>query len=279
MIWSTNYYRLVCQIVFTIFFAGRDFAPKAIIDGKNIQDFLQGHFLGACQHLAQKIHETGDLENHVVIGWENLNEPNRGLLGWADISVIPADQKLRKGSAPTAWQAMLTGSGRACEIETWEFGSLGPYKSGTTLVDPKGKSVWLLTDDHDQRYGWKRDPGWKLGECIWAQHGVWDPSSDTLLKSEYFAKHPPTEQLLAYELFTNTYFMDFFRRFRDTIRSVHRDAIIFCQPPVLEVPPQLKGTKDDDKCMVYAPHFYEAVTLMTKHWYDHRRLATCLTWS
>ena len=79
MIWSTNYTRMVCQVVFTLFFGGRDFAPKCIIDGKNIQDYLQDHFIGALAHLAKRIHEAGDLENEVVIGWESMNEPNRPL--------------------------------------------------------------------------------------------------------------------------------------------------------------------------------------------------------
>lgn len=266
MIWSTNYYRLVCQVMFTCFFAGRDFAPKAIIDGKNIQDYLQSHFLSACQHLARRVHEAGDLENNVVIGWENFNEANRGLIGWQDISVVPADQIYRRGTTPTAWQAILTGSGRACEIDTWGFSRLGPYKSGTALIDPQGETAWLPASWDDSYYGWKRDPGWKLGECIWAQHGVWDTSTDTLLRKDYFAKHPKTGETLNYEVFTNTYFMEFFRGYRDIIRAIHNDAILFCQPPAFELPPNLKGTVDDDSRMVYAPHFYDGVTLVNKSW-------------
>ena len=266
MIWSTNYTRMACQVMLTLFFAGKDFAPKAIIDGKNIQDYLQEHFVDACQHLAQRIHEAGDIENDVVIGWESMNEPNRGLVGWPDLSVIPGEQKLQKGTSPTAWQAILTGSGRSCEIDTWDFGGLGPYKSGTQLVDPKGESAWLPADYDDSRYEWKRDPDWKLGECLWAQHGVWDPSKDQLLKKDYFAKHPKTGKKIDYEYFTNTYFMDYYRRHRRAIGNVHPDAIFFCQPPVLEIPPSLKGTKDDDPQMVYAPHYYDGVTLMTKKW-------------
>ena len=266
MIWSTNYTRLVCQVMFTVFFAGRDFAPKAIIDGENIQDYLQGHFISACEHLAKRLKGAGGLENDVIIGWESLNEPNRGLVGWPDLSAVPSEQKLQKGTSPTAWQAILTGSGRACEIDTWEFGRLGPYKYGTALVDPEGQSAWLPADWDDSRYGWKRDPAWKLGKCIWAQHGVWDPAEDRLLKKDYFAKHPETGKPLNYEAFTNTYFMDFYRQYRKAIRGVHSDAILFCQPPVLEVPPFLKGTLDDDPKMVYAPHFYDGVTLMTKSW-------------
>ena len=270
MIWSTNYTRMACQITFTLFWGGRDFAPKAIIDGKNIQDYLQDHLLAACQHLAQRIHEAGDIENDVVIGWESLNEPNRGLIGHPDLSVIPGEQQLQKGTSPTAWQAILTGSGRSCEVETWEFGGMGPYKSGSQLVDPKGETVWLPADYDDSRYGWRRDPGWKLGECLWAQHGIWDPSDDQLLKKEYFARHPGTGKKIDYEFFTNTYFMDYYRKQRKAITSIHEHAIMFCQPPVLEIPPSLKGTKDDDPNMVYSPHYYDGVTLMTKKWFVRR---------
>lgn len=266
MIWSTNYTRLVCQTIFTLFWAGRDFAPKAIIDGQNIQDYLQGHFIAACRFLAQKIHEAGDLENDVVIGWESMNEPNRGLVGYQDISVIPPEQQLQLGTSPTAFQAILGGSGRACEVATWNFGSFGPHQTGRELVDPAGVSAWLPADFDDTKYGWERDPGWKLGECIWAQHGVWDPSSDELLQKDYFSKNPKTGEPLDYDRFTNTYFVQHYRAYRDAIRSVHPETIMFCQPPVMEIPPALKGTEDDDPNMVHAVHFYDGLTLLTKHW-------------
>jgi hypothetical protein len=267
MIWATNYQRYACQVLFTVWFAGKDFAPKAVIDGKNIQDYLQDHFMGAMKHLAQRIHDAGDLEGEVVIGWESLNEPNRGMVGFQDITTVPKEQKLQKGTSPTAWQAMLTGSGRSCEIATWDFGGMGPYKSGSVLVDPNGVPAWLPADYDDTRYGWKRDPGWKLGECIWAQHGIWDPATDTLLKKDYFGKHPTTGKPIDYEYFTNTYFMDFYRKYSKTIREIDPKAIMFCQPPVLEIPPTIKGGPDDDPNMVFTPHFYDGITLMTKKWY------------
>lgn len=265
MIWATNYTRLACQTLLTCFFGGRDFAPKAIIDGKNIQDYLQGHFIDACKHLAQRIHEAGDLEHDVVIGWESMNEPNRGYIGWQDLSVIPSDQKMQKGTSPTAWQAILTGSGRSVEVDTWDFGGLGPYKSGTELIDPKGVSAWLAADYDDTRYGWKRDPGWKLGECLWAQHGVWDPSSDKLLNKKYFAKSP-SKDTIDHEYYTNHYFLDHYRSYTKAIRSVFPEAIMFCQSSPFEIPPSIKGTKDDDPNMVYATHFYDGITLITKKW-------------
>ena len=266
MIWATNYTRLACQVAFTLFFAGKDFAPKAIIDGKNIQDYLQDHFIGAVEHLAKRIHEAGDLWHDPVVGFESMNEPNRGIIGYQDITAIPSEQKLQKGTSPTAWQAILTGSGRACEIDTWDFGGLGPYKSGTALVDPEGKSAWLSRDYDDTKYGWKRDPEWRLGECLWAQHGIWDPATDTLLKKDYFAKDPRNGATIDYEYFNNHWFMDHYRRYRNMVKSVFPDSLMFLQPPVFEIPPSLKDTDDDDPNMIFCPHFYDGITLLTKKW-------------
>lgn len=268
MIWATNYQRLVCQVVFTIFFAGKEFAPKAIIDGKNIQDYLQDHFIGAVEHLARRIHEAGDLWHDPIVGWESMNEPNRGLVGYQDISVIPEEQKLQKGTSPTAWQAILTGSGNACEIDTWEFGGMGPYKSGSLLVDPEGKSAWLPATYDDTKYGWKRDPSWRLGECLWAQHGVWDPEAKTLLKKDYFAKDPRNGEKISYEYFNNHWFLDHYRQYSKMVKSIFPDSLMFLQPPVLEIPPSIKDTADDDPNIIFCPHFYDGITLLTKKWYE-----------
>jgi len=266
MIWATNYQRLACQTLFTLFFAGKDLAPKAIIDGKNIQDYLQEHYIGACQHLAQRIREAGDLEHNPVIGWESMNEPNSGYIGWEDLSVIPASQNLKKGTCPTAWQAILTGSGRAVEEDTYDFGNFGPYKTGKELVDPKGERAWLDTSAYDEHYGWTRDPGWKLGQCLWAQHGIWDPKNESLLKKDYFAKHPISGEKLTHEFFHNHYFMHHYRTYSAAIRSIFPESIMFCQPSPFDIPPSIKGTQDDDPNMVYAAHFYDGITLITKKW-------------
>jgi len=267
MVWATNYQRLACQTIFTMFFAGKEFAPKCVIDGRNIQDYLQDHFVAACKHLALRIHEAGDLHGDVVIGWESVNEPNNGFIGHPDLSKIPKSQNLKKETCPTAIQAMLTGSGRAVEMDTYAFGSFGPYKSGTELVDPKGHSAWLDTATWDDtRYGWKRAESWKLGEDIWAQHGVWDPSTDELKQPQYFLKHPSTGETMDIEYFLNHNFMVYFRKYRDAIRSIWPEAIMLIQPQPFEIPPHIKGTPDDEHNLVFASHFYDGITLITKKW-------------
>jgi hypothetical protein len=252
--------------MFTLFWAGRDFAPKAIIDGVNIQDYLQSHFIAACKYLAQRIQNAGNLEGDVVIGWESMNEPHKGLIGNQDISSIPSEQHLQLGTSPTAFQAMVIGSGRSCEVKTWAFGTFGPYQTGKEVIDPNGEQAWLSTDYDDCQYGWHRDPGWRLGECLWAQHGVWDPYKAILLQKDYFSRNPLTGELLDDEAFTNSYFLNHYRAYKDAIRSVCGSTIMFCQPPVMELPPSLKGTADDDPNMVHASHFYDGLTLLTKHW-------------
>ena len=42
--------------------------------------------------------------------------------------------------------------------------------------------------------------------------------------------------------------------------------MILCQAPVLEIPPNIKGTEDDDPRLVFASHYYDGLTLLTKHW-------------
>ena len=156
--------------------------------------------------------------------------------------------------------------GRACEVDTWDMGGLGAFKTGTKLVDPHGEVAWLPADYDDSRYGWKRDPGWKLGECIWAQHGVWDMETDELLRKDYFAKDPKNGKAVDYPYFTNTWFMDFYRKFSQTCRNYHKDCLMLMQYPTLELPPEIKGTEDDDPNMAFTPHYYDGITLMTKHW-------------
>uniref|UniRef100_A0A2D3VJB4 Related to glycosyl hydrolase n=1 Tax=Ramularia collo-cygni TaxID=112498 RepID=A0A2D3VJB4_9PEZI len=268
MVWATNYYRLAVQTIFTLFFAGRDFAPKCVIDGVNIQDYLQKHFVDACAHLARRIHEAGDLEGECVIGWESVNEPNKGYFAHPDLSKIPKEQNLRKTTTPTAWQSMLTGMGRAVEVETWDFGSFGPYKSGMQLIDPKGVSAWLdPTTWDDSTYGWKRDPAWKLGQCIWAQHGVWDPSNDTLLQPQYFLTHPQTKRPLSHKIWTDENFIHYFKRYSQSIRSIWPQSFLLLQPQPFEIPPFIKGTPEgDDPNLIFASHFYDGITLITKKW-------------
>lgn len=266
MIWPTNYNRLACQVAFTLFTAGTQFAPKAIIDGVNIQEYLQDKMLAALSYFYRRIFNETDLANRTIIGVESFNELNHGLVGYEDIEKLPQDNSgLKLGTTPTPFQAMLLGVGIKQEVDVYEFKSLGPTKTGTTVVDPKGVSVWLPPDYDDTKYGWHRDPGWKLGRCIWAQHGVWDDKTNTVLKPYYF-KYTDQGQPIDLELFNNTYFMSFWNKYYMGMREIDRKMFLLCQPPVMTIPPNLHESAFMDQRVIYSPHYYDGLTLINKHW-------------
>lgn len=267
MLWTTNYKRLAAGTMFTLFFAGATLAPKCIINGVNIQHFLQKHFIDSFAHLVKRIKALAPfLLEKTVIGIETMNEPNSGFLATENITEIPSDQPLRLGTCPTILEAVKLGMGIATEVSEYKISVTGPKKIGTTIVDPKGVKAWLDTDRYDTHYSFKRDPGWKLGECIWAQHGVWDIESEEPLIPDYFEYDSESNVKIDEEYFINNFFVDHYAKFRKSIRSIQHDFILFLQPPPLQAPPLLKGTDLIDEHTAFCPHYYDGMSLMFKTW-------------
>ncbi len=276
MTWSTNYGRLAPQTLFTLFFAGRDFAPNCIIDGSNIQDYLQSHFIEAFGRLADKIRDAGDLLDDCVIGWDSINEPSEGLVGYPDLHSLPAKQgsTLKRGPTPTPAQSLRLGMGQAQTVENWTFNAFGPQRAGMVTIDPKGLSIWLdpstEPDGLHPRYGWRRGPDWQLGVDIWAQHGVWDIETGYLMRPDYFRYLPAVEfagpQAEVAEVeFVADYWAPHWQAWARRIRQAHPEAIHFVAPPVFAQPPPLPVQDLAGRC-AYSAHYYDGLTLVTRHW-------------
>jgi len=127
MTWPSNHHKLAAGTMFTLFFAGKDFAPDLKIDGVNIQDFLQGHYIAAMARVGEHIRDVcfsslvvlrecaasivSDRATCVlttaeklatednVVGFDTLNEPNLGMIGWHDLTV--GSKFLKQGPSPT----------------------------------------------------------------------------------------------------------------------------------------------------------------------------------
>ncbi|KIY47560.1 glycoside hydrolase, partial [Fistulina hepatica ATCC 64428] len=297
MVWSTNYGRLVSQTMFTLFFAGRDFAPRAVIDDVNIQDWLQQHFIDAFSALAERIktydEEAGvedgrrPLRDACILGWDSMNEPFEGLCGWDHLNTNPTAQGgvLRKGTYPTPAQSFRLGMGQKQTLDYFEFGSFGPKKTGTVDVDPCGAKLWSNTDSESphpeggtvhSKYKWHRAASWQLGTCIWALHGVWDLATGFISRPDYFRYRPIK---LCEVDFIADYWKPHFVAFAKRIRYSHPRAILFVQPPVFAEPPLGKTgerevedeTADNDDDILqgraaYSAHYYDGLTLVTRHW-------------
>lgn len=264
MIWNTNYQKLAASTLFTLFFAGKLYAPKCIINGIHVQDYLQNHYYNCFKKVATTIHENG-LENTVVIGYDTMNEPGHGYLAVPDITQLSQDDTdFKMGLMPTAFQGMLLGSGIPTTVENWEFKWNGPKKSGHVDVDPQGTVAWLTQDEVNNTcttFGWQRSASWNAG-CIWALHGVWDTISHQVLQPNYFATQPNTEIKTDYM----SHWIEYLVQYAESVRSVHVDAILFVQPPILAVPPKLPASL---KRLVYAPHWYDGLTLVKKKWCNY----------
>lgn len=268
MIWPTNYLRLVAGTMFVLFFAGKSFAPKAIINGVNIQDFLQQHYTKSFQILLENIvAQAPEILERTLLGIETLNEPNAGYLGYPDISLHPSTQELRLGTCPTLLDSLKLGMGQKVEVDEYKISISGPKKIGTKEIDPKGQTIWLQTRAFDEKYGFARDySSWPLGKCIWEQHGVWNSSTGEVLQSDYFAVLEGVEVDEKY--FINKFFIDHYRLFREAMRSAWPQTILFLQQPPLELPPDLSRQKSSliDSRTVICPHYYDGCSLLFKTW-------------
>ncbi|KAG1728724.1 glycoside hydrolase family 5 protein [Suillus paluster] len=268
MIWSTNYGRLVSHTMFALFFGGSTFAPKCIIDGVNIQEYLQTHFANAFGKLAERVAAAGDLLDEVVIGWDSMNEPAEGLISWNDLNAYPVEQgsTLKKGTVPSPAQSFRLGMGQVQTLDNYTFGSMGPKRDGSVTIDPNGVKAWSDPSTEPggihPRWGWRRDPGWTLGTCVWALHDVWDVQSGYVMQPDYFARIPGTEEPAR---FLHTFFLPQCALYLKAVRAHHPQAIAFVQPPVFARPPPIPEEILQGRAC-YSTHYYDGLTLVTRHW-------------
>lgn len=235
MLWPSNYGRLANLTMWTLFFAGNLFAPRTCIDGVPIQEYLQRHYVEAVAHLASRL---AGLPN--VLGFDTLNEPGTGLIGVSSLDRWPFP--LRLGPCPTPLQAMALGAGIPQEVHLFELGLAGFRSRGTMTVNPRGRSVWVSGRD-----------------CIWREHGVWDvdaTGTPHALRPSYFASAEGRDID-----FWRDCLAPFARRFTTAIRRHLPDATVFLEgPPATRPTATLEGLRN----VVYAPHWYDALTLLRK---------------
>ncbi|KAF9315283.1 hypothetical protein BG003_003196 [Podila horticola] len=281
MVWLTNYYKLACATMFTLFYAGKILAPKCILNNINIQDYLQQHFLNAIAALVDRIHACRDpatnkhlLEDSVVIGYDSWNEPSCGWIGLAQLDVLPEQHDMRQGDMPTPLQSLMLGEGMAVkDVATYRLELVGPVRKGSRTLDPsahgsvvsssdKAIKAWLtknLRDAYDAKYGIRRDAGFpQAGKCLWAQHGVWSIQQRTVLQQDYFLVGPRTPGVSDTRPidWVHDHWLPFAKRVIDTVRKTHRSAILFLEPPVYVPPPNLVDEEtaaiiegDEDDCV------------------------------
>jgi hypothetical protein len=235
MIWPSNEAKLGAGTMFTLFFGGNDFAPAAKVRGEPVQEYLQRHYIAAVCHLAERLKGLPQ-----VVGYDTLNEPGKGFIGWKDLSMPGGLVKV--GPLPSPYQSMLLGSGFSQAVEVWESGSTGFRRKGSVLLNGRRARAWL--------------PG---RECVWRENGVWDldaRGNPRLLRPDYFSvRNGRTVD------FSQDYYLPFAQRFTKAIRAVDAGAMIFVESSPETPPPQWDAAN-----IVYAPHWYDGFVLFFKNY-------------
>jgi hypothetical protein len=107
---------------------------------------------------------------------------------------------------------------------------------------------------------------WQPGyDDIWKQNGVWDMDSQgrpQLLRPAHFTRVRGQEVG-----FRREYYPRFAVRFAESIRAVDPRALIFIQGEPGERAPAVTDTELPN--MVYAPHWYDGITLMVRRYLNH----------
>jgi hypothetical protein len=237
MIWPSNETKLAAATMFTLFFGGSDFAPETRVDGEPVQDYLQRHYIAALCQLARRLRDLP-----CVVGYDTMNEPLQGYIGWPDLRV--AGGMVKVGPCPTPSQAMFLGAGRPQAVEAWEARPTGFRRTGIETLNPERVRAWL--------------PGC---DCVWRRNGVWDVGDDgepRLLRPHHFARcgDGPVD-------FAQDHYLPFARRFADAIRAVHAGAAIFVESAPRTPPPRWTAPG-----LVHAPHWYDGFVLFLKRYSD-----------
>ncbi|KAJ0408179.1 hypothetical protein ATCC90586_006489 [Pythium insidiosum] len=242
MIWPTNYFKYATATMFTLFWGGQRFAPKCHVNGVQVQEFLQSHFIDAMAELAQAL--VG-LKN--IVGFGPMNEPSAGYIGVEDLSKCFHDNELRYDLAPTPFQGMCLADGIAQTVASWSNGikqHVFHRPDKYVRINPHGKRAWK--EGH---------------RCVWQDEGVWTVDHNghpQLLKPHYFADGD----------FGKDFYIPFALRYTEKIRSILPNVMLFVELPPLEFAAG-EFPEITDKLIpraINATHWYDGVTLFLRAW-------------
>lgn len=245
MCWSRNYYYPANCILWTLFFGGRDFAPHFEIEGQNVQDFLQGHYLACQRAVAERVAELPN-----VLGFDTLNEPSCGFIGLGMEERRGINRGAELAMPGLSWsplRALFACDGNPVRVPVVEVSYLrGNFVDvARQVANPRAVRVWL--DGH-------QDP--------FLQERVWGTSSEGVpvaLKPDHFRVVDGREID-----FERDYLLPFLHRVTDNVRQVNPEWMIFFEKDgnTTFVDPALPEGLPERT--VYAPHWYDLITLMMK---------------
>ena len=247
MSWVRNYAYAANGIMWTLFFGGKDFALNCEIDGLNVQDYLQSHFIGSQKQLAKRISHLSN-----VIGFDALNEPNAGWIG-KSLSHRPMvmdnlnSDPVLPGLAWSPIDALRASHGVSLDVPYMEVSlrKLGIVQTGTKKVNEKGVSIWLNEGS---------DPFQDAGAYRIKPDGGAD-----VLRDDFFQTVNGKKVVFAHD-----YLGDFYQNVARALHEENPDWFIFIEPDLLKFESDLAFPKNLPEKTVNAGHCYDVTTLLLK---------------
>ncbi|POM73219.1 LOW QUALITY PROTEIN: Glycosyl hydrolase [Phytophthora palmivora] len=242
MIWPTNYFKMACATMFSLFWGGSKCAPSCLPSG-----WSAGAGISAVTLFERDDRVGGSIER-IDECFGTMNEPSSGYLGLGDLSKHFHHGELKYDLAPTPFQGMALADGYQQVIQRWSNGAnqhvLGRPDELVT-VDPNGVRAWQ-----------------QGRRCIWRDEGIWDVDSLTgqpvLLRPDHFAGI----------MFGRDCYVPFAARFAERVRSILPHILLFVELPPLEF--SIDEFPEIDETLipraVNATHWYDGVTLFLQAW-------------
>lgn len=240
MSWSSNACRFANGTLWTLFFGGYDFAPSCTINGKNAQDYLQSHYINA---IIQVVKEIKDYP--YIIGYDTLNEPERGWIGKKVDGSGMREITDYIGCVFTPYDAMLTAAGYSRTVDYNQVKRFGIRKVGEKVLNKDQISCWLN--------GFPQ---------IWKEEGIWkvdDLGNPIILNNDHFVFVDGREIDFHFD-----YLSPFIKTYAEKVQGIDPEAIIFFEghPTSTMTGKALKFDLPNN--VVHAGHWYDGASLITK---------------
>ncbi len=246
MCWSQNYRYAGNAILWTLFFGGRDFAPNFLIDGKNIQDYLQDHYLNCMIEIAKRVKDFSH-----VLGFDSLNEPGKGFIGRAmnDRGIHGnAEDPAKPGLAWSPIDALYSSHGYTIELPDLKLSVLrgGYVPSKTKEVNKNKVSIWLPNTPGDP----------------FQLEGAWSLTKDG---TPFIEKNDFFQMVKGKQIdFDRDYMIPFIRKVGEKIQAVRSDWMVFAEREAADGIMKPNWNASLPANSVNATHWYDLITLIFK---------------
>ncbi|WP_156400536.1 cellulase family glycosylhydrolase [Caulobacter sp. Root655] len=246
MSWGSNYRLPANGIMWTLFWGGRTFTPDFRVDGANVQDFLQGRYLGAIDAVARRLKALPN-----VLGFDTLNEPGLGWLGQglsyrhlAPTAQDPTPPRVGPALSPLDSLAVARGIATTVPLLARNANTGAAEPSGETTVNPDGVSIWT-----------------RGAECPFERHGIYrvEGGRPVAAAEDVFRRHAGRALDIP-----NDAFGPLFRKVAETTRRHEPDWAVFAELDPFGTAFGRTFPDDMPERSVNASHWYDVAILFQK---------------